>query len=52
MLLDADDSFINQKGGIFETKLTSDFDASGTGGNDLFRNEVGGTVLAATDRKG
>ena len=47
--LDADDLFVNQKGGVFETKLTSDFDASGTGGDDLFRNEQGGTVLAATD---
>ena len=49
MQLDADDLFVNQKGGVFETKLTSDFDASGTGGEDLFRNEQGGTVLAATD---
>jgi autotransporter family porin len=30
----------------FETKLTSTFG----GGNDLFRNEEGGTVLAATNR--
>ena len=49
MQLDADDLFVNQKGGVFETKLASDFDASGTGGEDLFRNEQGGTVLAATD---
>ena len=46
ILLDADDTFINQKGGVFETKLTSYF----SGGNDLFRNEQGGTVLAATIR--
>ena len=37
--------FINQKGGVFETKLTSYFGL----GNDLFVNEQGGTVLAATD---
>jgi hypothetical protein len=47
VLLDADDTFINQKGGVFETKLTSDFGP----GSDLFRNEQGGTVLAATDPK-
>ena len=46
-MLDADDTFINQKGGVFETKLTSDFGP----GNDLFVNEEGGTVLAATDPK-
>ncbi len=45
VVLDADATFINQKGGVFETKLTSYF----AGGNDLFRNEQGGTVLAATD---
>jgi outer membrane autotransporter protein len=39
------DTFINQAGGVFETKVTSDFGL----GNDLFRNEQGGTVLAATD---
>jgi len=45
VLLDADDTFINEKGGVFETKLVSDFGP----GNDLFRNEQGGTVLAATN---
>ena len=45
VMLDADDVFINQNGGVFQTKLTSDFGP----GNDLFRNEAGGTVLAATD---
>jgi hypothetical protein len=45
VILDADDTFIDQKGGMFETKLTSDFGY----GSDLFRNEEGGTVLAATD---
>ena len=45
VVLDADDTFINQSGGVFETKLTSDFGP----GSDLFRNEQGGTVLAATD---
>jgi hypothetical protein len=47
IVLDADDTFINEKGGVFETKLTSDFGP----GNDLFRNEQGGTVLAATNPK-
>ncbi len=46
-LTNSDDIFINQKGGVFETKLTSYFG----GGNDLFRNEEGGVVLAATDPK-
>jgi autotransporter family porin len=41
------DTFINQKGGVFETKFTSYFN----GGADLFRNEEGGTVLAGTDPK-
>jgi autotransporter family porin len=45
-LTNSDDTFINEKGGVFETKLTSTFG----GGNDLFRNEEGGTVLAATNR--
>ena len=45
VMLDADDTFINRQGGVFETKSTSDFGP----GNDLFRNEEGGTVLAATD---
>jgi outer membrane autotransporter protein len=39
------DIFINQNHGVFETKLTSYFGY----GSDLFRNEQGGTVLAATD---
>jgi autotransporter family porin len=47
ILLDADDTFINERGGVFETKLVSDFGA----GNDLFRNEQGGTVLAASNAK-
>lgn len=38
------DTFINQKGGVFETKLTSYFGY----GNDVFVNEQGGTVLAAS----
>ena len=41
------DTFTNQKGGVFETKLVSDFGP----GSDLFRNEQGATVLAATDPK-
>jgi autotransporter family porin len=45
-LTNSDDAFINEKGGVFETKLTSYFGS----GNDLFRNEEGGTVLAATNR--
>jgi hypothetical protein len=45
-LTDNNDTFINQDHGVFETKLTSYFGA----GNDLFRNEEGGTVLAATNR--
>ena len=44
-MLDATDTFINQQGGVFETKSTSDFGP----GNDLFRNEEGGAVFAATD---
>jgi hypothetical protein len=44
-LTNSDDIFINQKGGVFETKLTSYFGL----GNDLFVNEQGGTVLAATN---
>jgi len=46
LLLDADDTFINEAGGVFEARQTSDFDASGTGGNDLFRNGQGATVHA------
>jgi|GEM_PF-939627 len=44
-LPDQNDRFFNRSGGVFETKLTSFFG----GGNDLFVNEAGGTVLAATD---
>ena len=44
-LTDNDDSFFNQNHGVFETKLTSYFGY----GNDVFVNEQGGTVLAATD---
>ncbi|MGH6791417.1 MAG: autotransporter domain-containing protein [Methyloceanibacter sp.] len=46
-LTDSPDRFFNQAGGVFETKLTSDFGL----GNDLFRNEAGGTVQAATEPK-
>ncbi|MDJ0514512.1 MAG: autotransporter domain-containing protein [Methyloceanibacter sp.] len=45
-LTEQNDRFFNQSGGVFETKKTSLFG----GGNDLFVNERGGTVLAATDR--
>ncbi|MDJ0513255.1 MAG: hypothetical protein QNJ62_07400, partial [Methyloceanibacter sp.] len=45
-LTEQNDRFFNQSGGVFETKKTSFF----RGGNDLFVNERGGTVLAATDR--
>ncbi len=38
------DLFVNQAGGVFETKLTSYFNA----GNDVFINQAGGTVQAAT----
>ncbi|HWM32588.1 MAG TPA: hypothetical protein VNO69_12920, partial [Methyloceanibacter sp.] len=44
-LTDQDDRFFNQAGGVFEAKLTSDFGL----GTDVFRNERGGTVQAATD---
>jgi hypothetical protein len=44
-LTDNNDRFFNQAGGVFETKLVSNFGL----GNDLFRNEAGGTVQAATD---
>jgi outer membrane autotransporter protein len=42
--LDADDLMVIEPGGLFEVRLTSDFDATGPGGNDLFRNS--GTVHA------
>ena len=45
-LTDRGDLFVNQAGGVFETKKTSFFG----GGSDLFRNQNGGTVLAATRR--
>ena len=45
-LTDEGDTFLNQKGGVFETKLVSDFG----GGSDLFQNQGGGTVQAATNR--
>ena len=44
-LTDAADRFSNGEGGVFETKLISDFN----GGVDLFSNAKGGKVLAATD---
>jgi autotransporter family porin len=47
VLTNSSDSFDNQAGGVFETKLISYFN----GGDDLFRNEAGATVLAATDPK-
>ena len=48
--LDANDRFINQAGGVFEARRTSDFgDGGGAGDADLFRNEAGGTVHTAED---
>jgi Autotransporter beta-domain/Autochaperone Domain Type 1 len=44
-LTDRRDRFFNQAGGVWETKKTSFFGD----GNDLFVNQAGGTVLAATD---
>ncbi len=44
-LTEQSDLFVNQAGGVFETKMTSLFG----GGNDLFINQSGGTVQAATD---
>ena len=46
-LTEQSDLFVNQAGGVFETKKTSFFG----GGNDLFLNQAGGTVLAATNAK-
>jgi outer membrane autotransporter protein len=46
-LTENDDSFFNQKGGVWVTKLTSYFGD----GSDIVRNLVGGTVQAATDPK-
>ena len=45
--LDADDTFTNQAGGVFEARKTSDFDYTGPGGNDLFVNQAGGMVHTA-----
>ena len=45
VMLDADDSFINQSGGTFAASQTSDFGP----GTDLFRNEEGATVQAAAN---
>ncbi|HUU25691.1 MAG TPA: autotransporter outer membrane beta-barrel domain-containing protein, partial [Methyloceanibacter sp.] len=44
-LTEQNDLFINQAGGVFETKKTSFF----SGGTDLFLNQAGGTVQAATN---
>ena len=44
-LTENNDLFVNQSGGVFETKMTSLFG----GGSDLFRNEAGGTVQAASN---
>ncbi|MGV1013438.1 MAG: autotransporter domain-containing protein [Methyloceanibacter sp.] len=44
-LTDEGDTFLNQAGGVFATKGVSDFG----GGTDLFQNQSGGTVLAATN---
>ena len=49
--LDADDTFINQAGGTFEARGTSDFDKYGTGGTDLFVNQAGATVHATGDTR-
>ena len=46
-LTDEGDTFLNQSGGVFETQGVSDFG----GGGDLFQNQRGGTVQAATNRK-
>jgi autotransporter family porin len=45
--LDADDTFINQAGGVFEARQTSDFDYTGLGGTDIFINQRGGLVHTA-----
>ena len=44
-LTDSDDSFVNQSGGTFEARLTSNFGD----GSDVFVNESGGTVHTAAD---
>jgi hypothetical protein len=45
VVLDADDAFTNESGGIFEARLTSDFGP----GDDLFVNESGATMHAIGD---
>jgi autotransporter family porin len=47
--LDADDVFVNQPGGTFRAHGISDFDSFPPGGTDLFVNEKGATVQAASD---
>src|SRR5665811_245230 len=47
--LDAEDRFINHAGAVFEARQTSDFDAYGGGGADLFINQSGATVHTAND---
>ncbi|BAQ16363.1 autotransporter domain-containing protein [Methyloceanibacter caenitepidi] len=47
-LTEQNDRFFNQAGGVFETKKTSLFG----GGDDLFVNQSGATVLAATNPNG
>ncbi len=49
VLLDADDLLVNQTGGTFEARDTSDFDAFGTGGTDLFVNQEGATLHAVAE---
>ena len=44
-LTEQSDLFVNRSGGVFEARLRSLFGS----GNDLFANEVGGTLQAATD---
>ena len=45
ILTDQNDLFINQSGGVFEARQTSEFND----GNDLLLNQAGGTVQAAND---
>ena len=50
VVLDADDSFTNQAGGVFEAREISDFgDGNGAGDNDLFRNQAGALVHTANN---
>ncbi|WP_108681155.1 hypothetical protein [Methyloceanibacter sp. wino2] len=44
-LTEQNDRFVNRAGGVFETKKTSLFG----GGEDVFSNQTGATVLAATN---